>query len=99
MESASAINSHFLDIGIFGIKMEGLKGNEDEMLKIIIRELKKLGDGSLSQVEFERGRNCLLSNILLGLERAAGRLEETCKNIFTFERIRSYSYSELLMSV
>lgn len=83
IDSASAINSHFTDSGLFGLTVEGPGSHSAELLGALTEELNRLRE-PISQEELARAKNILKMNILMAMERQEERLEEIARNFMTF---------------
>lgn len=79
VDSASSINSHFTDSGIFGITIEGPGSHSAELMSVAVEELNRLKE-HISDVELARAKNILKMNVLMALERQDERLEEIARN-------------------
>ena len=67
VDSASAINSHFSDSGLFGMTVEGPGSHSSELMSILVEELNKLRQPIPDQ-ELARAKNILKMNVLLAME-------------------------------
>ena len=83
VDSASAINSHFSDSGLFGMTVEGPGSHSSELMSILVEELNKLRQPIPDQ-ELARAKNILKMNVLLAMENQEERLEEIARNFQTF---------------
>jgi len=83
INSASAINAHFTDSGLFGMNIEGPGSHSAELLAVMIEELNKLRE-PIPDAELNRAKNILKMNILMALERGENRLEEMARQYMTF---------------
>ena len=79
VDSASAINSHFSDSGLFGMNIEGPGSHSAELMSIMVEELNKLREPIPDQ-ELARAKNILKMNVLLAMENQEERLEEIARN-------------------
>lgn len=98
IESASSVNHHFTDSGLFGLRVSGPHQFANNLIQSTVDELKKLGD-PIDDVEFLRGQNLLFSLINLSLERQVDRLEEITKNIVSFGKLQFLEYENDIYKV
>jgi len=68
VDSASAINSHFTDSGLFGMSIEGPGSHSNDLLQVMLQELHRLREPIPDQ-ELARAKNILKMNVLMALER------------------------------
>jgi len=83
VDSASAINSHFSDSGLFGIQLEGPGSHSQELMGVLIEEMTNLRN-PIDDVELNRSKNVLKMNVLMAMERSEDRLEEIGRNYLTY---------------
>jgi len=83
VDSASCINSHFTDSGLFGLTIEGPGSHSQELMSVLLEELHKLRE-PISDQELARAKNILKMNVLMSMERQEERLEEIARNFMTF---------------
>ena len=83
VDSASAINSHFTDSGLFGMQIEGPGSNSSELMNVLLEEFNALKN-PIDEVELNRAKNILKMNVLMAMERSEDRLEEIARNFMTF---------------
>jgi len=83
VDSASAINSHFSDSGLFGIQLEGPGSHSQELMGVLVEELANLRN-PIDDVELNRSKNVLKMNVLMAMERSEDRLEEIARNFLTY---------------
>jgi processing peptidase subunit alpha len=67
VDSASAINSHFTDSGLFGINIEGPGSHSADLMNVAVEELNKLRE-PIPEQELARAKNILKMNVLLAME-------------------------------
>lgn len=79
VDSASAINSHFTDSGLFGLNIEGPGSHSAELMAVLLEELHRLRE-PIPEVELARAKNILKMNVLMAMERQEDRLEEIARN-------------------
>ena len=79
VDSASAINSHFSDSGLFGMTIEGPGSHSAELMAVMVDELNKLRE-PIPDMELARAKNILKMNVLLAMENQEERLEEIARN-------------------
>ena len=83
VDSASAINSHFTDSGLFGMQIEGPGSHSSELMNVLLEEFNALKN-PIDEVELNRAKNILKMNVLMAMERSEDRLEEIARNFMTF---------------
>jgi processing peptidase subunit alpha len=98
IDSASCINSHFTDSGLFGMTVEGPGSHSAELLAACVDELNKLKD-PISDQELSRAKNILKMNVLMAMERQDDRLEEIARNFMTFGDLNFHQYCEKIDAV
>jgi len=98
IDSANALNFHFSDAGIFGLSITGAAGNGSEILRALVNELRGLAH-TIPAEELTRAKNILKSNILMAMERQQDRLEESVKNIKTFNKLIFQDYTNIIDKV
>jgi mitochondrial-processing peptidase subunit alpha len=98
IDSASCINSHFTDSGLFGINVEGPGSHSAELLQVAIEELAKLKE-PIHEMELNRAKNILKMNVLMAMERQDDRLEEIARNFMTFGDLNFQQYCDKIDSV
>ena len=91
VDSASAINSHFSDSGIFGIQLEGPGSHSQELMSVLIEEMANLRN-PIDDVELNRSKNVLKMNVLMAMERSEDRLEEVGRNYLTYGDLTFHQY-------
>ena len=98
MDSASAINSHFSDSGLFGIQLEGPGSHSQELMGVLVEELANLRN-PIDDVELNRSKNVLKMNVLMAMERSEDRLEEIARNFLTYGDLTFHQYCEKIDAV
>lgn len=98
VDSASAINSHFTDSGLFGIQLEGPGSHSAELLQVGLEELSRLRD-PIPEHELNRAKNILKMNVMMAMERQDDRLEEMARNFMTFGDLNFHQYCDKLDAV
>jgi len=98
VDSFAAINYHFSDSGLWGLRISGQTANGNDMVNILIEELNNL-QNNLNEEELNRAKNTLRLKVLLGLERQADRLTETLQNLRTYGRVVHTDYLTALNAV
>lgn len=83
VDSASGLNSHFSDSGLFGMTIEGPGSHSQDLMHVLLEELNRLKE-RISDEELARAKNILKMNILMAMERQEDRLEEIARNYMTF---------------
>lgn len=98
VDSASAINSHFTDSGLFGMSIEGPSSHSTELMSVLLQELHRLKEPVPDQ-ELARAKNILKMNVLMAMERQDERLEEVARNFQTFGSLNFNQYCEKIDAV
>ena len=76
----------FIDSGMLGVYAGTGEGSVAPVLKIVLREMKKLQDGSLSRRELRAAKEQLKGNLLLSLESTDSRMGRLAKSEIYFNR-------------
>lgn len=84
----------YSDTGLFGLQLEGHKSRKNEILQVLLYELKKLRDVKIPEEELLRAKNITKMNILLSLEQQEARLEEMARNYLTFKEMTFHRYCQ-----
>ena len=98
VDSASAINTHFTDSGLFGMTIEGPGSHSQELMSVLVEELNRLKE-KISDEELNRAKNILKMNILMALERQEDRLEEIARNYMTYGDLTFHQYADKIDAV
>jgi processing peptidase subunit alpha len=98
VNSASAVNSHFTDSGLFGMNIEGPASHSAELLSVMVDELNNLRE-PIPEAELNRAKNILKMNILMALERSDNRLEEMARQYMTFGDLTISAYCDMVDAV
>lgn len=98
IDSASCINSHFTDSGLFGIQVEGPGSHSADLLSVAVEEMNRLKE-PIGDVELNRAKNILKMNVLMAMERADDRLEEIARNFQTFGDLNFHQYCDKIDAV
>ena len=98
VDSASAINSHFTDSGLFGMNIEGPGSHSAELMHVLIQEMHRLRE-PIPDAELARAKNILKMNVLMAMERQDERLEEIARNFMTFGDLTFSQYCDRIDSV
>jgi len=98
VDSASSINSHFTDSGLFGLQIEGPGSHSAELMNVLLEELNRLRE-PIPEVELARAKNILKMNILMAMENQGERLEEIARNFMTFGNLTFHQYCEKIDAV
>lgn len=98
VDSASSINSHFTDSGLFGLTIEGPGSHSQELMSVLLEELNRLRD-PISDEELARAKNILKMNVLMAMERQDERLEEIARNFMTFGNLTFTQYCDKIDAV
>lgn len=80
IETVNTINMNFIDSGLFGLTIRGLKENARELSAILANALLELKRGVTNE-ELQRAKNIFKINILMAMESQESRLEEAVKNV------------------
>jgi len=85
VESCVAFNHAYADSGLFGIAASCSPNRVREMLDVMCRELKTLGEesgwGRLNEIEVSRAKNQLRSSLLMNLESRMVELEDLGRQV------------------
>jgi processing peptidase subunit alpha len=85
VESCVAFNHSYTDSGLFGIASSCAPSHVAQMLEVMCRELKSLGDetgyAALNDVEVQRAKNQLRSSLLMNLESRMVELEDLGRQV------------------
>jgi len=98
VDGASAMNSHFMDSGLFGINIEGPGSHSQELMSLAVEELNRLKE-PIDEVELNRAKNILKMNILRALEKTEDRLEEIARNYMTYGDLTFHQYCDKIDAV
>ena len=83
--SIYAFHQGYSDTGLFGVHAATEENDLDELMPVIIQELKKAGDG-ISQEELDRARAQISAGLLMSLESPASRAGQIARQILLFGR-------------
>jgi predicted Zn-dependent peptidase len=78
--------SSFKDSGMLGVYVGTGENTLSAVLKIILREMKKLTEGSLKPKELRSAKEQLKGNLLLSLESTDSRMGRLAKSQIYFDR-------------
>ncbi|OAL05228.1 hypothetical protein IQ06DRAFT_289462 [Phaeosphaeriaceae sp. SRC1lsM3a] len=85
VESCMAFNHSYTDSGLFGIAASCAPSHVAQMLEVMCRELKSLGDeqgyAALKEGEVQRAKNQLRSSLLMNLESRMVELEDLGRQV------------------
>ena len=98
VDSASSINSHFTDSGLFGINVTGPGAHSADLLYAAMEILHGLRQ-NISEVELNRAKNILKMQVLMAMERQDDRLEEIARNYMTYGNLTFHKYCDKIDSV
>ena len=98
VDSASCINSHFTDSGLFGINIQGPGSHSADLLNVAVEELAKLKE-PIHEMELNRAKNILKMNVLMAMENQGDRLEEIARNFMTFGDLNFQQYCDKIDAV
>lgn len=90
-DHAEALNFHFTDSGLFGLRSSGSADRAKDILNHSIAELKAVAT-TVTADELLTAKAALKNSVLNALERQTDRLEETVKNIRTFNKVQHTDY-------
>lgn len=98
VDSASCINSHFTDSGLFGMNIEGPGSHSAELMQVLLQEMSRLKE-PIPDSELARAKNILKMNVLMAMERQDERLEEIARNFMTFGDLTFAQYCDRIDAV
>jgi processing peptidase subunit alpha len=98
VDGASALNSHFMDSGLFGMTIEGPGSHSQELMSLLVEELNNLRN-PIDEVELNRAKNILKMNVLRAMERSEDRLEEIARNYMTYGDLTFHQYCDKIDAV
>ena len=98
VDSASAMNSHFTDSGLFGMNIEGPGSHSAELMQVLLQEMSRLKE-PIPDAELARAKNILKMNVLMAMERQDERLEEIARNFMTFGDLTFAQYCDRIDAV
>jgi len=98
VDSASCINSHFTDSGLFGMNIEGPGSHSQELMSVLLEEMNRLREPIPDQ-ELARAKNILKMNVLMAMERQEERLEEIARNFMTYGNLTFTQYCDRIDQV
>ena len=98
IDSASCINSHFTDSGLFGITVGGPSSHSADLLMVAMETLHGMRE-NISETELNRAKNILKMNVLMAMERQDDRLEEIARNYMTYGNLTFHKYCERIDAV
>jgi len=98
VDSASCINTHFTDSGLFGMTIEGPGSHSQELMSVMLEELNRLKEPIPDQ-ELARAKNILKMNVLMSMERQEERLEEIARNFMTYGNLTFNQYCDRIDAV
>lgn len=93
VDVAEALNFHFSDAGLFGLRVSGSADKAKDVLNLTVAELKGLAS-SVSADELALAKSVLKNQVLTALERQSDRLEESVKNLRTFNKVQHVEYAK-----
>lgn len=67
-DQAAAVNFHFTDSGLFGLRISGASSNSNDLLKVMVDEFKGLA-GKIDTAELESAKQYLTTQVLLTMDR------------------------------
>ena len=83
--SIYAFHQGYSDTGLFGIHAATEENDLNELMPVMLEELKKAGDG-ISQEELDRARAQISAGLLMSLESPASRAGQIARQILLFGR-------------
>jgi predicted Zn-dependent peptidase len=78
--------SSYRDVGYLGVYAGTSLEWAEEVVELIVKELKKLADGEIGADEIERTKSQLVGNMILGLEGSDSWMSHIAKDEIYFER-------------
>lgn len=98
VDSASALNHHFSDSGLFGMTIEGPGSHSSDLMNVLVEELNGLRK-PIEEVELNRAKNVLKMQVLMAMERSEDRLEELARNYMTYGTLTLHNYCDQIDAV
>ncbi|KRX03740.1 Metalloenzyme, LuxS/M16 peptidase-like protein [Pseudocohnilembus persalinus] len=98
IDSAEALNFHFSDSGLFGLRVSGSSANGKQILDSTIGELKEIAS-QVSQSEVEAAKSALQVSVATALQRQCDRLEEGVKSFNQYGEVKIQQYAQQINSV
>jgi len=99
VDSLSAVNYHFSDSGLFGLRISGQTSHAPQMAEILAQQLNRLATEPVPETELEAAKTTLTLQVLKGLELKDTRLAETLKNLKTFGKVMHPEYASMIANV
>ncbi|MDA8156674.1 MAG: pitrilysin family protein [Actinomycetota bacterium] len=78
--------SSYIDTGLFGIYAGSAKSKAEEVVSLVLKELKGLPE-ELEQTELDRAKEQLKGSLILGLESTSSRMQNMAKQEIYFKRL------------
>ena len=75
----------FMDTGLFGIQAATSEDDVQELVKVVLEELRKMGDG-VTEVELDRAKSQLRAGLLMTLESPIARAGQMARHILVHGR-------------
>lgn len=94
--SVYSFMSAYLDTGLWAVYTGTGKKKVDEVIETTVRELKRLPD-TITEAEFQRAKNQLKGNLILGLESTSRRMQNIANQEIYFGRY--YSPAEIIKEI
>jgi len=85
--SVYSFSGGYADVGVFGVYAGCQPGKADEVLGLMTEELDAAANGSLTDVEIERGKGQMRGGIVLGLEDSGSRMTRIGKSELVYGEI------------
>lgn len=85
--SIYSFNQGFKDIGLFGVYAGTKKENFEQVVSLILKELKDIKRSGLKKEEIERAKEFIKGSIVLSLESSSNRMNYSAKSLFYYDRI------------
>jgi len=98
VDSASALNHHFSDSGLFGMSIEGPGSHSSDLMNVLVDEINGLRK-PIDEVELNRAKNVLKMQVLMAMERTEDRVEELARNYMTYGTLTLHNYCDQIDNV
>jgi len=98
VDSFGAVNYHFSDSGLFGLRVSGQASNANDLVDVLVNEFQALRD-NVSDEELNQAKSTLKLKMMMGLERQTDRLSETLQNMRTYGRVIHPTYVSSINAV
>jgi predicted Zn-dependent peptidase len=78
--SVYSFSSSYRDVGYFGVYAGTSVESTEEVVQLVLKELKSLADGKISDDELSRTRGQLVGSMMLGLESTDSWMSHVARN-------------------